>query len=44
MYLCVEVDALLAVEVRVAEEGATGAREGHHRQRYRDGYVHTNLQ
>ena len=38
-----EVYTLLAVEVRVPEKGAAGAREGHHWQRNRDGDIYTNL-
>ena len=42
--LCVEADALLAVEVGVAEERAAGSREGHHGKRHGDGHVHSDLQ
>ena len=40
MYLCEEVDSLLAVEVTISEEGSARAREAHHRQRHRDRHVH----
>ena len=39
-HLCEEVDALLAVEVTIAEEGSARSREAHHRQRHRDRHVH----
>ena len=43
MYLCEEVDSLLAVEVTIAEEGSARSREAHHRQRHRDRHVHLDL-
>ena len=38
--LCEEVDALLAIEVTVSEEGPARPGEAHHRQRHRDRHVH----
>ena len=38
--LCEEVDALLAIEVAVAEERAARSGEAHHRQRHRDRHIH----
>ena len=43
LFLCVEVDALLAVEVGVPEEGGAGPSERHHWQWHRDGHIHANL-
>mmetsp|Transcript_29542 Transcript_29542/g.84217 ORF Transcript_29542/g.84217 Transcript_29542/m.84217 type:complete len:503 (-) Transcript_29542:51-1559(-) len=37
------MDAGLAVEVEVAEDGPLVAREGEHRQRHGDGHVHAHL-